>query len=205
MSRPRQKCRRHDGRGDDCTREAILTDRMSGVQRRRRLSVRRLRRVDVRGLPALWVRLQEPRDCGCVYNSGEHATLRDAECYERGYYTHGGHRRLRRFRHRVRKARGLIRNALEYVHARTLLDVGCERIKEDVPIWKRETGPDGETWVGWGGGEDVKPPRQGQTGPSQNGRHSQAQPAHAQVARRQCESRCHQRAPVARRQTFVGI
>lgn len=33
---------------------------------------------------------------------------------------------------------------------------GCreclERIKTDVPIWKREVGPDGESWVGWGGG-----------------------------------------------------
>lgn len=32
----------------------------------------------------------------------------------------------------------------------------CEKvlhgIKHDVPIWKREIGPDGETWVGWGGG-----------------------------------------------------
>ncbi|HET6343723.1 MAG TPA: molybdenum cofactor biosynthesis protein MoaE [Myxococcota bacterium] len=27
-----------------------------------------------------------------------------------------------------------------------------ERIKRDVPIWKREARADGETWVGWGGG-----------------------------------------------------
>jgi len=24
-----------------------------------------------------------------------------------------------------------------------------DRIKERVPIWKREIGPDGEAWVGW--------------------------------------------------------
>ena len=27
-----------------------------------------------------------------------------------------------------------------------------EAIKRDVPIWKNEKGPDGESWVGWGGG-----------------------------------------------------
>ena len=27
-----------------------------------------------------------------------------------------------------------------------------ERIKVDVPIWKHEFSPDGEHWVGWGGG-----------------------------------------------------
>jgi len=27
-----------------------------------------------------------------------------------------------------------------------------EQIKVDVPIWKREESPDGETWLGWGGG-----------------------------------------------------
>lgn len=27
-----------------------------------------------------------------------------------------------------------------------------ERIKEDVPIWKREIAADGDAWVGWGGG-----------------------------------------------------
>jgi molybdopterin synthase catalytic subunit len=27
-----------------------------------------------------------------------------------------------------------------------------ERVKQDVPIWKRETTADGETWVGWSGG-----------------------------------------------------
>lgn len=30
--------------------------------------------------------------------------------------------------------------------------MALERIKEDVPIWKRETSPSGESWVGWGGG-----------------------------------------------------
>jgi molybdopterin synthase catalytic subunit len=27
-----------------------------------------------------------------------------------------------------------------------------DRIKETVPIWKKERGPDGEEWVGWQGG-----------------------------------------------------
>jgi molybdopterin synthase catalytic subunit len=27
-----------------------------------------------------------------------------------------------------------------------------ERIKVDVPIWKKEIATDGEAWVGWGGG-----------------------------------------------------
>ncbi len=27
-----------------------------------------------------------------------------------------------------------------------------ERVKKDVPIWKRETTADGEVWVGWSGG-----------------------------------------------------
>jgi molybdopterin synthase catalytic subunit len=26
-----------------------------------------------------------------------------------------------------------------------------DRIKEKVPIWKKERGPDGEEWVGWQG------------------------------------------------------
>src|SRR5690606_8326494 len=32
-----------------------------------------------------------------------------------------------------------------FVACRLLLD----RIKEDVPVWKREHGPDGPYWVGW--------------------------------------------------------
>lgn len=27
-----------------------------------------------------------------------------------------------------------------------------ERLKSEVPIWKRESGPQGDSWVGWGGG-----------------------------------------------------
>ena len=34
-----------------------------------------------------------------------------------------------------------------FAACRTLID----RIKETVPIWKKERGPDGEEWVGWQG------------------------------------------------------
>jgi molybdopterin synthase catalytic subunit len=34
-----------------------------------------------------------------------------------------------------------------FVASRALID----RIKQTVPIWKKERGPDGEEWVGWQG------------------------------------------------------
>jgi molybdopterin synthase catalytic subunit len=37
--------------------------------------------------------------------------------------------------------------AESYAASREMID----RIKESVPIWKRERGPDGEEWVGWQG------------------------------------------------------
>lgn len=41
-----------------------------------------------------------------------------------------------------------------------------DRIKHDVPVWKREHGPDGPYWVGWrdarcGGGHDADDPNAG--------------------------------------------
>lgn len=63
--------------------------------------------------------------CALVYKSREDAALRAEGFYEEGYYRHGGNRRLRRFRHRSRKARGLLCNALEWTEARAVLDVGC--------------------------------------------------------------------------------
>lgn len=32
-----------------------------------------------------------------------------------------------------------------------------DRIKETVPIWKKEFGPEGESWVGWQGGSETEP------------------------------------------------
>jgi molybdopterin synthase catalytic subunit len=34
-----------------------------------------------------------------------------------------------------------------YAASRAVID----RVKETVPIWKKERGPDGEEWVGWQG------------------------------------------------------
>jgi ubiquinone/menaquinone biosynthesis C-methylase UbiE len=63
--------------------------------------------------------------CGVVYKSLELPDLRPKGFYEKGYYTHKRSRRLKRFEHRCLKAQKLIRNALEFIPARSLLDVGC--------------------------------------------------------------------------------
>jgi SAM-dependent methyltransferase len=65
------------------------------------------------------------RACGVVYKGFEVPTIRPADFYEAAYFHGRKSARDKRFEHRVGKARRQILAALEYVPARSLLDVGC--------------------------------------------------------------------------------
>jgi SAM-dependent methyltransferase len=63
--------------------------------------------------------------CPTVFKSFESISIRAPDFYEKAYFHGRRSGRDRRFAHRVRKARRWIASVLEFVDARSLLDIGC--------------------------------------------------------------------------------
>lgn len=64
-------------------------------------------------------------ECGTVFKTRERADVRPEDFYEQGYFHGRKSGRDRRFEHRVRKAMGQLRGAMEFGQVRSVLDVGC--------------------------------------------------------------------------------
>lgn len=63
--------------------------------------------------------------CGVVYKRSEQPDLRPAEFYEKSYFHGRKSGRDKRFEHRVNKAMRHLQGPLQFVQARSLLDIGC--------------------------------------------------------------------------------
>jgi SAM-dependent methyltransferase len=65
------------------------------------------------------------RECGSVWKRFERTALRPPDFYEQDYFHGRRSGRDKRFEHRVKKAMGQLRSAMELCEARSVLDVGC--------------------------------------------------------------------------------